>query len=209
MNRIRWTAVAAALLAAGLARAAAAQDQAAPAPNLAFEVHLGKTQSSGDWKNTATGRVNYGAAVRWSFLPFMAAYGGYDGYEYRINPALLADSVTGKIVDSGVRLGVDLHVPAAKRMPVQPFAEAGIVLNTAKHEFTRQGSQITDIFTSNFGVGYEAGGGVALQVLQRWSIVPEVRYHAVKPTFNDQNATPLPDQLISAWAFDLGVRFKP
>jgi hypothetical protein len=207
MNRIR-TMAAAAVAGAAFAVPAAAQEQGPPPP-ISLEIHAGKAASAGDWKDTADGRFSYGAAIRYAFLPFLSGYGGYDGNTFRIRPELLADSITGKVTDSGIRLGLDLHVPAIKRVPVQPFAEAGVILNTAKYEYTHTSTQLTDIFTSNFGVGYEAGGGVNLQILERFSVVPEVRYHTYKPSFDSQNSTYLSGLRISGWSMDLGVRYHP
>lgn len=188
-----------------LAAPAAARAQLAPAPPpVAIDVHAGALTSAGSWKNTADGRYDYGITVRYSFAPFFAVYGGYDGRQFRLKPTV---SDTGKVVDSGIRAGVELRVPPIPGVPLQPFAEVGGLLNTAKYEFTR--GTVTDIVTSNFGAGYEIGGGVALRVQRHVSIVPEVRYSTYKPSFSNTDQFQVQAERISAMSYDLGIRFRP
>jgi opacity protein-like surface antigen len=195
--------------AAALAMAAAplAAQAGLPIP-VGVEVHAGASIPSGTWKDHAKSGFDYGAAVRYNFAPFFGVYAGYDARNFDLEPAALPNGVeSGKVVDSGLRAGVQLTVPTLGVIPVQPFVEGGALFNTTKYEYTA--NTVTDIFTSNLGLGYEVGGGLAMRIVPRVSIVPEVRYRSFKPGFDAQDQQFVSAERISALSLDIGVRVRP
>ena len=205
MSMLRSMTLAASALAV-IAGPAAAQP-GLPLP-VGVEAHAGASLPSGTWKDHAKSGFNYGAAVRYNFAPFLGVYAGYDASNFDLEQAALPNGVeSGKVIDSGLRAGVQLTVPTLGVLPVQPFVEAGGLLNTAKYEYTA--NTVTDIFTSNLGLGYEVGGGLAVRVVPRVSVVPEVRYRSFKPGFDAQDQQFVSAEKISALSFDIGVRVRP
>lgn len=202
---LRSMAFAASALAVVAAPAAAQAGLALP---VGVEAHVGASIPSGTWKDHARSGVDYGAAVRYNFAPFIGVYVGYDARTFRLEPAALPAGVeSGKVVDSGIRAGLQLTVPTLGVIPVQPFVEAGGLFNTARYEYSA--NTVTDIFPSNLGLGYEVGGGLALRIVPRVSIVPEVRYRSFKPSFDAQNEQFVTREKISALSLDIGVRVRP
>jgi outer membrane protein with beta-barrel domain len=182
--------------------------QAGPVIPVAVEAHGGASIPGGTWKDHAKSGVDYGVAVRYNFAQFFGVYAGYDGRTFDLKPAALPNGAeSGRVVDSGMRAGVQLSVPTLGVVPVQPFVEAGGLLNTTRYDYTA--GTVTEIFTSNFGVGYEFGGGLALHVVPRVAVVPEVRYRSFKPGFNAQDSQFVTAEKISALSLDIGVRVRP
>lgn len=208
MISLRSFATAAAMVT--LAAASAHAQTGSPVPPIAVEGHIGVATPSSDFKNDAKQGAEYGLALRYTPLPFLGFYAGYDERDFSLKDGLVSafapSGSTGRVRDSGVRLGAQIAVPTLV-FPIQPFVEGGILLNSAKYEFTNSG--VTEIVTSNANLGYEFGGGLNVRVMPHFSLVPEVRYRTSKPSYTFEDQGRAPEDRISSLSFDLGVRFKP
>lgn len=111
--------------------------------------------------------------VSYRFQPHLGAYVGWDWVHF--NPE---ESFAGPDVDfegTGYVAGLRFQHPVSDAVPFDVWVRAGV-----RYDHLELEDASGDIIAgTDRDVGFEAGGGVAVQVAERWSVTPGVRYRAI------------------------------
>jgi opacity protein-like surface antigen len=111
--------------------------------------------------------------VSYRFLPHLALYGGWNWTQFAA-----IDAIAGPAIDleeTGYVLGLRFEHPFRAEGGSAYWLRAGATYNHLELE-NADGELVAD---SGHGVGWEAAGGVALPIGNRWSVKPGLRYRAI------------------------------
>ena len=162
--RLGWMAL------AGLLAAAPAAGQT----GLALEVRGGA--SAGNYAAAASDfevapKPAFGATLSYAVTPMIGVYAGYSRSSFGCDTGFCTDrdmTFTSAGVDAGVRLALPLG-------PVSPWVRAGVVSHSLGYDGTMENGE-TRQGDGDGSVGFEAGGGVQINLGRRLAVTPGVRY---------------------------------
>jgi opacity protein-like surface antigen len=112
-----------------------------------------------------------GVNVRYRFMPHLAAYGGWEWHHSRSGGLIAGQKLD--VEDNGYTFGLRFEQPITARTGY--WVRAGGLYNHIEIE-NEVGNLITD---SGHGLGWEAGGGLALPLTARLTLTPGVRYRTL------------------------------
>jgi hypothetical protein len=126
-----------------------------------------------------------GATAKYSPLPFISVYGGWDFARFGAEDDAGFAGVDTWVKDSGLRVGGELGVPLAGLMSgIAPYFQAGVTFTRARVDVSG-GEAGTLEFESDVTRGFEVGGGARIWVAPSFSITPEIRYRRTRPDFEE------------------------
>jgi hypothetical protein len=112
-----------------------------------------------------------GVNVRYRFMPHLAAYGGWEWHQSQSSNLVAAQKMD--VEDNGYTFGLRFEHPLTPRTAY--WVRAGGLYNHI--EIENDGGAIS--VDSGHGLGWEAGGGLAVPVGSRVSLTPGVRYRSL------------------------------
>ncbi len=141
------------------------------------------------------------ASISYRFVPFLGAYVASDMVGF--NPET---SFAGPDVDfdgTGYAAGLRFEHPVTEAVPFDVWVRAGVRYDHLELE-DASGETIAG---TGRDVGFEVGGGLAVQVADAWSVTPGVRYRAVT---HDVQLSPsrTEEADLRHVVVDLGVRYR-
>lgn len=126
-----------------------------------------------------------GATAKYSPLPFISLYGGWDFARFGAEDDAGFAGVDTRVKDSGLRIGGELGVPLAGLMSgIAPYFQAGVTFTRARVDVSGDESGTLE-FESEVTRGFEVGGGGRIWVAPSFSITPEIRYRRTRPDFDE------------------------
>jgi len=138
--------------------------------------------------------------VSYRFLPHLALYGGWDWTHFAAIDAIAGPNMD--LEETGYVLGLRFQHPFRADGGTAYWLRAGATYNHFEIE-NADGDLVAD---SGHGVGWEAAGGLALPVAQRWSVNPGLRYRAISRDLDiNGNAVTVDLQHIS---LEIGFAFR-
>lgn len=144
------------------------------------------------------------ATAKISPLPFATLYGGWSFAAFPADGDAGVAGLAEDVQDSGFHLGGELAVPLAGLLSgVAPYAHAGAIFHRAELRVSGDGSGTLGM-KSDWSRGWEFGGGVRVRLARRVALLPEIRYRAYDPEFENEPAIGIADQ-VSYVAGSLGV----
>ncbi|MBV9774032.1 MAG: porin family protein [Gemmatimonadetes bacterium] len=190
----------AAVLGVGLVGSASASLAQSILP-LSAEVRVGAAIPTGDFSDGVKTGSSYGATVKFSVMPMIALYGGWEQAVFKAEDDPDFQGTDVKIRDTGVRAGAELRIPLVGMVTgISPYVQAGALFNKATASLSDDTGGSLDI-NSDRGLGFEVGAGAGIRIAPTISLVPEVRYRTYKPDFGDQSG----DSNLSYFNVGLGV----
>ena len=158
-----------------VARPASAQLAGLAGTPLSVEGRLFAGFPTGDFADgdLETG-LGFGVEAAYNFLPALAVYGGYSRVSFGVDDA---DDVN--LVDSGFDFGLRYTLPALSSL--SPFLRGGLVYHELEVDADGQ-DQSTDR-----GLGFDIGGGIAIPLTPRFSLNPMVNYLRYSAEINGRN----------------------
>ncbi len=197
---IRITAVLAAL---GILIGAAAADAQQP---WAVELRVGAdvpTQNLGD-ADLGTG-IGLDGTVRYSFLPHLAVYAGWDWIHFNPDNGFAAADLD--VEETGYVFGLRFEHPFSGEVAAGAgpswWVRAGGTYSHLEIE-DAEGEIVAD---SDHGLGFEAGAGLAFDIGGRWSLTPGARYHSLSRELELEAGTADVDLQYIALEIGLAWRF--
>jgi hypothetical protein len=112
-----------------------------------------------------------GVNVRYRFMPHLAAYGGWEWHNSRSSGLVAGQKLD--VEDNCYTFGLRFEHPITARTGY--WVRAGGLYNHIEIE-NEGGDLVTD---SGHGLGWEAGGGLALPLSARLTLTPGVRYRTL------------------------------
>ncbi|CAN5497287.1 hypothetical protein BH24GEM3_BH24GEM3_18620 [soil metagenome] len=168
---------------------------------LSLEIRGGIAVPMGDFADGAQTGVGFGGTASFQILPVFDVYAGYSWTRFGIDDDGDLDGADVDLTDSGFAVGGRLYLAPIGN--IAPWVQGGVLL----HQLEISGSEggVSASVTSDRGVGFEAGGGVAIPVGTNISFMPGVRYRQYPAQFGDDDDDAGDVQYI---ALDLGVRLR-
>jgi hypothetical protein len=178
---------------AGIAAVSPADAQFFP---LSAEVRGGAAFPTGDFGEGDVLDTGWGFEVNGELqvAPGIGVYGAYDRYAFSFEDDALLGLGDGDLVDQGFALGGRLTLPM---MGLSPWLRAGGIYNKQTIDLDGSG----DGPESDYGLGYEVGGGLTFPLGMVIAVTPGVRYRSYSP--GDSG-----DENISYIVGDIGMRFS-
>jgi len=163
---------------------AAAAPLAAQAPwtpgSLRIELRGEGAWPTGELRDILDDRgFGFGAAVRYVPVRPLAVYAGIDRFSFKESE----EGVKTHLHDTGVRAGVQLVAPLGARVPLTPFAAAGLLYNWTW--LKRSANDVSREVHADPRFGFEVGGGVAVHVARHVWLVPELRFRQHEADIGD------------------------
>ena len=116
--------------------------------------------------------VGFGVEAAYNFLPALAVYAGFSRVSFGF------DGVEDvNVIDSGFDLGLRYTLPAMGSL--SPFLRGGLVYHEL--EFDADGGN----FSTDRGLGFDIGGGIAIPLSPRFSLNPMINYVRYSPDIED------------------------
>lgn len=161
----------AAVLSVGMATAAHAQ--------LAVEGRVGAAIPGGDdfGEAASTGFMVEGN-VGFGVMPLLELYVGANWARYGVEEDD-GEDVDANFTDYGVAGGARVNLPAGV---VQPWVRGGLIYNRLEISGAEEGLEVT--IESDWALGFEVAGGVAIPVAPTIVVTPGVRYRSYSPEVN-------------------------
>jgi len=166
----------------------------------AFQIRGGVTQPLGDFLNEDIGwegRAGAGPSLAMGFtFPLFHWIGGMVGFsQHRFS----CDETVCPEGKSWISTGFDLAIRiAGRRGPVRPWVQGGFHTHRVQVSILADGSP--DRVNSEGGGGLEAGGGLLVQIGERTSLSPGVRFGLGNVPFSTR-----PTLDLSFLVFDVGL----
>lgn len=203
-------------LTAGLALFAAVGTAEAQSPiPLAVEVRGGIGFPTGDLGDDEQGAADlgygFGATGMFTVTPMFGVYAGYSRFSFAADTEELAGGAVDNVdVDynaSGFNAGVQASLPAMMGFAgAAPYLRGGVVYH--KLEVDLGDTVLDDVVDddageSDYGLGFEVGGGLDIPLGPTVSVTPGVRYVTYQPDFNDEDETD-----VNYVAADVGLKIR-
>jgi opacity protein-like surface antigen len=112
------------------------------------------------------------AKVAYKMMPHLKVYGGWGWNAFVTDTQKVSDRVD--LDETSFTFGFDLRLPVTNP-PVTYFVYGGAVLGRIKIEDNLN----TFNESSNYGFGWQLGGGVEIALNDSWSLKPDVRYRSL------------------------------
>jgi opacity protein-like surface antigen len=126
-----------------------------------------------------------GATAKYSPIPFLSLYGGWDFARFGAEDDAGFTGVATRVTDSGLRVGAELGVPLVGLMSgIAPYVQGGATFSRIRVEADEDPSGTLD-FESSVTRGFEVGAGARISVAPSFSLTPEVRYRRTRPEFDE------------------------
>lgn len=177
-------------------------------PSLSFMLRHSEAIPRGVWVEDQTiGRGSgLGLDIQLAFNPFLASYLGWEEHSFSVR-SVAGSTRLRRAFDTGMRAGLVGSLPLGLR-GMAPYALVGVITNmTAIENPVRSRGGLG----GSIEMGYEAGGGVDVPVVDQLSISPTVRYRCHPMGLKSSAALPVenvPDLSVSYFSFDVGVRLQ-
>jgi opacity protein-like surface antigen len=192
------------ILAGAAALLAGAQTLSAQTPPVALEVRGTFDIPTGDWNDDELFDNGFGGGATLTVMvgPRMGIYGGWELVRFSLDEEALGVDADADGTDSGFRAGLASFVPIASMPSVTPFTELGLLYNT--FEISASEGDSSAGIESEWGLGYEAGVGVAIQAAPQVDVTPIIRYRAHDVEFEDFEGS----DTVQYFSFGVGVRLR-
>lgn len=118
--------------------------------------------------------LGFGVEAAYNFTPTLALYAGYSRLRFGVEGG--GDS---GLVDSGVNAGLRYTLPVVQSLV--PYLRGGLVYHQI--ELDAAGGN----FSTDHGLGFDIGGGLAVPLSPRLSVHPSVSYVAYSPNVDESN----------------------
>ena len=118
--------------------------------------------------------LGFGVEAAYNFLPALAVYGGYSRVSFGVDDV---DDVN--VVDSGFDFGLRYTLPAMGSL--SPFLRGGLVYHELEVDADGQDE------STDRGLGFDIGGGIAIPLTPRFSLNPMVNYLRYSADINGRN----------------------
>jgi opacity protein-like surface antigen len=123
-----------------------------------------------------------GATAKFSLLPMLRVYGGYQYTEFTAKELGGGGDVKVRLKDAGFRAGGELGLPIGIATGFSPYVLGGATYDVASTVTDVSGESET-VGKSDRTLGYEVGAGIDFRMSSLLSLRPEVRYRSYKPDF--------------------------
>lgn len=181
-----------AVLSLGMVTAAQAQ--------LAVEGRVGVAIPSGDdFGDAASTGFGFEGNVAYGVMPMLELYAGASWARFGVDSDE-GEDVDADFTDLGFAGGARVNIPAAM---VQPWIRGGLIYN--RLEISGEEGDVEASFKTDWGVGFEIGGGVAIPVAPTIVITPGIRYRSYSPEASFGEFTDEAD--VNSIVIDVGARF--
>jgi opacity protein-like surface antigen len=171
---------------------------------VSFELRGGAAFPTDEFSDGASTGWTVDGTVRYAIQP-LELYAGYEHASFGVDESQGPESVDG-IADDGVRAGLRVNLLMDVMAAVRPWVEAGLIYS--RTSVTGSGVGTSATFTPRWGLGFEAGGGLTLDLSPTVSLTPGVRYHQ-HTTHVDSAGGGEGDLSASYVAVDVGISFRP
>ncbi len=188
---------------AAVALAGSAQAQVMPVSPFSVEVRGGLAFPTGDLADVADNGITVGANGTFMFTPMLGLYAGFTYNSFSLGDEFEALGVDGSINDYGLDAGVKAMF-ATPALPVSPFLKGGLVYH--KLELDLEGVDLGEDNDTDYGLGFEVGGGVMVPLGPRLSFTPAVTYSSYKPKSDGQEQDD--DEKVSSFRVDVGLNIR-
>jgi opacity protein-like surface antigen len=118
-----------------------------------------------------------GATAKFSLLPMLRIYGGYQYTEFAWKDE--TDDLKVRLKDAGFRAGGELGLPIGMATGFSPYVLGGVTYNRVSTGTSVFGEDDTP-GKSDRELGYEVGAGLDFRMSSLLSLRPEVRYRSHK-----------------------------
>lgn len=186
------------------ALAGSAQAQAIPVSPFSVEVRGGLAFPTGDLEDVAESGITVGANGTFMFTPMLGLYAGFTYNSFGLAEEAEALGVDGSINTYGLDAGVKAMF-ATPTLPVTPFLKGGLVYH--KVELDIEDLDLGDEDDTDFGLGFEVGGGVMVPLGPRLSFTPAVSYTSFKPNYEGDEEDDEDDN-VTSFRVDVGLNFR-
>ncbi|HEX9936355.1 MAG TPA: outer membrane beta-barrel protein [Longimicrobium sp.] len=201
MTAIRRLLAPALVLSAVLATTASAQSTLP----ITIEVRGGAAIPTGDFDEGVSTGWGLGATVRYAVAPSVDLYAGFDHFEFGTDEELDDEEIEFGIADNGLRAGARFSFSTLGS--VQPWLEGGLLVNRSTVSIG-DGTTTIDV-DSEWGLGFEAGAGIAVPLSPRVSLTPGVRYRMHEAKFEVEDVEEGPESIdVTYFAIDIGVNIR-
>jgi Outer membrane protein beta-barrel domain len=153
---------------------------------------------SGTELSTGTG---LGATVAYRIAEHLHLYGGWDWFRFPAD-----QSFAGAKIDfeqTGYTYGAKFVHPVSARSSVSYMLHAGGLYTHIEVESNSGGSTLD----TGHGLGWEAGGGLAIALTPRWQLTPALRYRAQSRDFKIASSTVSGDLQYVTFELGAAIRF--
>ena len=188
---------------AAVALAGSAQAQAIPVSPFSVEVRGGLAFPTGDLDDVADSGITVGANGTYMFTPMLGLYAGFTYNSFSLGEEADELGVDGSINTYGLDAGVKAMF-ATPTLPVTPFLKGGLVYH--KLELDIEGLDLGDEDESDFGLGFEVGGGVMVPLGPRLSFTPAVSYTSFKPSYEGDDEDD--EESVTSFRVDVGLNIR-
>lgn len=187
---------------ATVALAGNAQAQAIPVSPFSVEVRGGLAFPTGDLEDVAESGITVGANGTFMFTPMLGLYAGFTYNAFGLPEEADELGVDGSINTYGLDAGLKAMF-ATPTLPVSPFVKGGLVYH--KLELDIEDVDLGEEDDTDFGLGFEVGGGVMVPLGPRLSFTPGVSYTSFKPGDSGDGDD---GENISSFRVDVGLNFR-
>lgn len=189
---------------AALAFAGTVQAQAIPTSPFSVEVRGGLAFPTGELEDVAESGITVGANGTYMFTPMLGLYAGFTYNAFGLPDEAEELGVEGSINTYGLDAGVKAMF-ATPTLPVTPFLKGGLVYH--KVQLDIEDVDLGDEDESDFGLGFEVGGGVMIPLGPRLSFTPGVSYTSFKPNFEGDEDDDDADN-VTSFRVDVGLNIR-
>ncbi len=170
---------------------------------LSLEVRGGVAVPMGNFADGASTGFGFGGTASFQILPVFDVYAGYSWTRFGIEDDEEFGGADVDLTDSGFAVGGRLYLAPIGN--IAPWVQGGVLLHQLETDVSGSGLSLS--FTSDRGVGFEAGGGVAIPLGTNISFMPGVRYRQYPAEYTDPEEQPFNID-VQYVALDLGVRLR-
>jgi opacity protein-like surface antigen len=189
---------------AAVALAGSAQAQAMPVSPFSVEVRGGLAFPRGDLDDIADSGISVGANGTYMFTRQLGLYAGFTYNAFGLPDEADDLGIDGSVNTYGFDAGVKAMF-ASPTLPVTPFLKGGLVYH--KVELDVEELDLGDEDDSDFGLGFEVGGGLMVPLGPRLSFTPAVSYTSFKPSFEGDEGDDEADS-ITSFRVDVGLNIR-
>jgi hypothetical protein len=188
---------------AAVALAGSAQAQAMPVSPFSVEVRGGLAFPTGDLDDVADSGITVGANGTYMFTPMLGLYAGFTYNSFSLGEEADDLNVDGSINTYGFDAGVKAMF-ASPTLPVTPFLKGGLVYHKLQLEI--EDIDLGDDDDTDFGLGFEVGGGVMVPLGPRLSFTPAVSYTSFKPNYQGEDEQD--EDNVTSFRVDVGLNIR-
>ncbi|HEX8674896.1 MAG TPA: outer membrane beta-barrel protein [Longimicrobium sp.] len=188
---------------AAVAFAGSAQAQAMPVSPFSVEVRGGLAFPTGDLNDVADSGITVGANGTYMFTPMLGLYAGFTYNSFSLGEEADDLDVDGSVNTYGFDAGVKAMF-GSPTLPVTPFLKGGLVYHKLQLEI--EDIDLGEDDDTDFGLGFEVGGGVMVPLGPRLSFTPAVSYTSFKPNFQGEDETD--EDKVNSFRVDVGLNIR-